>query len=1190
MARERLAIILVIIAIIILPLCAYFFEFGQKKGIAIDGNFEDWSDITGIQDSMDDQKIDDINIIECKYTKDKQAFYIMVNVEGELFTGEPLDDTNSPVENTQKESLMGGHRLNIFLDSDSRVTTGYNVGELGADYMIEVKGVEGKMDPAIISEYNHQVTSESNDDLEETVHGMNWQSWERIGAIDAKNRLNRVELRIINKYLSKTSNNSKEVFIELSDSLGNRDTSDIIGGIKHSSLVIDEVIVAPEIITKDSEHMPLLALNLSSFRGPSKLQALAFDVTGSVEPSEIDSLSLFRDKDGDNILDTNIDKLIGDGYAQGGGTNFVFTLKNDLNIIPGKTQRVFLSATLSELAVKYHSIGAKVQRAGIISSSIVTVNHAMPPGCNAAFSYIEDLPKIVYIDGAFSDWDGVHPHWNYNNLEPTQTNTDLQEFRITTTSNNVNLYFQVKGTMMGGTIAPIRPWVTSVSGPASKPVPIQTDLDNDGVLDDLDPNPDSALDTDSDGWSDDYELVITHTSPKQADSDGDGASDPNDFAPLNSKVTEPPNYVPPAMVVGKDTAYIFLDSDGNHATGYRLDSYPIGADYLIHISGRMGYIFNRTLLKFRGSHEKDWVWSIVENVEVGNDAQRLETQVTFETLGIDVILQKSLKVYFYIQNWDGDAIDYSAAEIFELNPTLVLEKGSNVKDLMPLNRNTRSYKTLDVQDGSLSDWDDVTTTFIDALGETSTRGCELSLVSFAVDDSWLYIRWDVEADGFTNPAVLYDIGINRSGTGETYDVFCAAEITPGKSGNPDNLTNVSVREYTHKDVYIWNWTDDSVADDGELLLGQPNSSRNSVEARFPLSVVALKTDIIFGRFRSHPSSSVNSVVKDYCPDEFRFFKYNMTTGAWGIVSSASEPIPAFFALNKSSNVTSGFRGAALQWVIQFNNIGENISNTVWINDTIPFNMTFVDDNSSQCSIEYSGDDKNVTRTIIGWTDKGYNISYKFTNMTVGNHSFAINCTVNDTAILDKYLTNNVTLDWSENSGPIHRDNATIYVPPMDFKKSANVTQISPDDWVQWTINFDNYFGGPLNTVWINETLPFDMTYQSDNSSQCSIDYSGDDKNVTRTIIGWGANGYEISYKFTNVTVGSHIFVINCTINSTINSTSLTNLANLECYNLGEPLFASASVSVIPEFSHIMIPMLLLIIINIISRRKKSKKN
>jgi PKD repeat protein len=71
------------------------------------------------------------------------------------------------------------------------------------------------------------------------------------------------------------------------------------------------------------------------------------------------------------------------------------------------------------------------------------------------------------------------------------------------------------------------------------------DSDSDGVPDGLDPFPERNLDTDSDGLSDDFEVVISKTNKREKDTDSDGiddktewdnGSDPND--PNDPKSTE----------------------------------------------------------------------------------------------------------------------------------------------------------------------------------------------------------------------------------------------------------------------------------------------------------------------------------------------------------------------------------------------------------------------------------------------------------------------------------------------------------------------------------------------------------------------------------------------------------------------------------------------------------------------------
>ena len=148
---------------------------------------------------------------------------------------------------------------------------------------------------------------------------------------------------------------------------------------------------------------------------------------------------------------------------------------------------------------------------------------------------------------------------------------------------------------------------------------------------------------------------------------------------------------------------------------------------------------------------------------------------------------------------------------------------------------TRIIYYIDVQDGTVQDWDDVPMTFIDALGETNINGCDLSLVAFAHDTPYLYIRWDVLSFGGNwKKEILYDIGLNRTCTGTRFDIFCCAYIYEGV------LTNVSIRDAT--DRYLWDWTQDGIADDGELLYDPVPGAKpgnHSTEARFPLSVLNL---------------------------------------------------------------------------------------------------------------------------------------------------------------------------------------------------------------------------------------------------------------------------------------------------------------------------------------------------------------
>jgi hypothetical protein len=177
----------------------------------------------------------------------------------------------------------------------------------------------------------------------------------------------------------------------------------------------------------------------------------------------------------------------------------------------------------------------------------------------------------------------------------------------------------------------------------------------------------------------------------------------------------------------------------------------------------------------------------------------------------------------------------------------------------------RISEAIDVSDGTLSDWANATVQLTDPLGDSPVDMTDLVFVAFDFDDTWLYVRWDIDNDG-TKASVLYDMGINFTASGVTWDIYVAVQIER-ISGTP-TLTNISVRD--PNDVHLWNASDDgNMIEDGTLYLDPPPGGTPgtiSVEARFPLSSIISDTGLIFSQFRSHSSIQVTSNVKDYVPD------------------------------------------------------------------------------------------------------------------------------------------------------------------------------------------------------------------------------------------------------------------------------------------------------------------------------------
>jgi hypothetical protein len=107
---------------------------------------------------------------------------------------------------------------------------------------------------------------------------------------------------------------------------------------------------------------------------------------------------------------------------------------------------------------------------------------------------------------------------------------------------------------------------------------------------------------------------------------------------------------------------------------------------------------------------------------------------------------------------------------------------------------------------------------------------------------------------------------NLTGSDNDWDIYVSAETD--RIGGIAVLVNISIRDSL--DNHIWNGSDDgNMSNDGSLYFdptpGLPPGNL-SVEARFPLLYLGIPAGVIFGQFRSHPSTSVSSVVKDRVPD------------------------------------------------------------------------------------------------------------------------------------------------------------------------------------------------------------------------------------------------------------------------------------------------------------------------------------
>jgi hypothetical protein len=239
--------------------------------------------------------------------------------------------------------------------------------------------------------------------------------------------------------------------------------------------------------------------------------------------------------------------------------------------------------------------------------------------------------------------------------------------------------------MMGGSTVPLKPIFNANF----------KDTDGDGVPDNQDPNPESNIDSDFDGWSDDYEKIISGTDWTNADSDGDDLTDSEDLAPRDPNISWDLPEIELPTILGQDTARIFIDSDRDISTGYHTIGLPIGADYMLEIAGKYGYIFNSNYQRFIGTEgTDDWNWEFVEDITVGTDASQLETQINLNKLDIFTNQEPTtdnigIDIFFHITDWANeiedisDGVEHNIEGINELKATNEYLNTDIVQDSTP---------------------------------------------------------------------------------------------------------------------------------------------------------------------------------------------------------------------------------------------------------------------------------------------------------------------------------------------------------------------------------------------------------------------------------------------------------------------------------------------------------------------------
>jgi uncharacterized repeat protein (TIGR01451 family) len=268
-------------------------------------------------------------------------------------------------------------------------------------------------------------------------------------------------------------------------------------------------------------------------------------------------------------------------------------------------------------------------------------------------------------------------------------------------------------------------------------------------------------------------------------------------------------------------------------------------------------------------------------------------------------------------------------------------------------------------------------------------------------------------------------------------------------------------------------------------------------------------------------------------------------------------------VSKTSNVASAAPGDQITYMIYYNNTGGGISKDIWINDTLPAEVTFV-----SSSVSYS------------WMS-GSTYHWNLTNAAPGSsNSFTITVQVNDGFVDGSRFNNFVELNYTD----VFRQpmewssaNKTLFIerPMITVVKIADVTDAGPGDSIVYTIYYNNTGNGTAAHVWVNDTLPIYTTFQSS-----SVSFES-------------RFGLTYVFHFYDVAPGSNSFTITVTVNASApDGIYITNWAFLNyTTENGYSLLGNGDSAVvrIPEYDFYLIPVIGVVVIFIFKRRMKKRE-
>jgi uncharacterized repeat protein (TIGR01451 family) len=396
-----------------------------------------------VQSSADSTPNPAVHLVAVKMATQDQDLFVYARVQGLMFQGSAANETDS---------------IFVFIDEDNNRNTGYPIGDLGADAMVEVYGWRD------LTDIRHGVSSFTFNETGQ-ARSNDWHRFLPGGSADAAFQGQELEIRASIRDPAKA-----RVLVYAADNLGNFDPAD--GSIRPS---LATVIVGQQTIAKDIVASPqavMLRVTLAPMGGAPHVSGLNVTRRGtSPDPTD---LVLYRD-DGSGAFDAN-DSRISNATLLG---SMVRLQMNDNLSVP----------SLYWVEARWGN-RTPTTTFGLAVTDVASNGTASFRAAENGLVYLVSAPTNLRIDGAFGDWQG-RPYGqdllgdvtNRTGSPAYDANVDLLATAVDLGSNFTG-FVRVDGRMLGGQDIPTSrvrtypaPPSSNNSTPPSTVVPPQQGVD-----------------------------------------------------------------------------------------------------------------------------------------------------------------------------------------------------------------------------------------------------------------------------------------------------------------------------------------------------------------------------------------------------------------------------------------------------------------------------------------------------------------------------------------------------------------------------------------------------------------------------------------------------------------------------------------------------------------------------------------